>query len=428
MWTLALDLLPDGVSCSSRRLPLHFLLGMCLPALASAHLLNMTRVAVTLSGQSNVVAKVDLDLSMATGSTEAYAALLTAPVAVQADALRDLGERVATWLTFRTGEAALSLRLVRWTLPEVPPEKIGDVTVAAMTEFEYRGVLAPMATTLQLTTAAQAPIEYPLAISLLIPAENLTVTRWIELPGTASRDFVLPPSVNTSVAQGSASADEIDPALIPSDKTPAPKAAVNAAVVAGVSPVALQLALIIEAAGQYLWLGFLHILPWGVDHILFVLGLYFLGGGWRPLVSQTTAFTVAHTITLGLSAYGVVSLSPRIVEPLIAFSIACVALENIFRPRLSPVRLGVVFGFGLLHGLGFASSLAEVPLPADQFFTTLLAFNFGVDFGQLGVLALAFLAVGWARGRDWYRRRIVLPVCGVIAAIGLFWTAQRVLP
>jgi len=426
--TLALDLLAGGVSCSSRRLLLYLLLWTSFQAVASAHLLNMTRVAVTLTGHSNVVAKVDLDLTMATGSTEAYAALLAAPVAVQADALRDLGEKVATWLTLRTGEIAVSLRLVRWTLPDVPPDKIGDVTVAAMTKFEYRGVLAPMATALQLTTSAQAPMEYPLAISLLIPAENLTLTRWIELPGTASRTFVLPDSVNTSVARVNVSADDLYPALTLSDKTPEPRAAVNAAVVAGVSPVALQLALMIEAAGQYLWLGFLHILPWGADHILFVLGLYFLGGGWRPLVSQTTAFTVAHTITLGLSAYGVVSLSPRIVEPLIAFSIACVALENIFRPRLSSVRLGVVFGFGLLHGLGFASSLAEVPLPADQFFITLLAFNFGVDFGQLAVLALAFLAVGWAQGRDWYRVRIVLPVCSVIAAIGLFWTAQRILP
>ena len=167
------------------------------------------------------------------------------------------------------------------------------------------------------------------------------------------------------------------------------------------------------------------IFPQGIDHVLFVLGLFFLAPKWRPLLSQTTAFTIAHTTTLGLSAYGIVSLPTRVVEPLIALSIAYVAVENIWRPRLNTARIVVVFAFGLLHGLGFASSLSEVPMPRDQFFTALLAFNLGVDFGQLAVIAAAFLVVGWFRHCDWYWKGIVVPVCSVIATIGGYWTITR---
>jgi hypothetical protein len=184
------------------------------------------------------------------------------------------------------------------------------------------------------------------------------------------------------------------------------------------------------AAGDNLFarftgLGFTHILPHGLDHILFVLGLYFLGSGWRVLAAQITTFTIAHTTTLGLAAAGLVRVSPAIVEPLIALSIALVALENIFRPRIGPTRLIVVFAFGLLHGLGFAGVLSELEMPADQFFTALLAFNVGVDFGQLAVLALAFLTVGWFHQKTWYRPALAIPACSLIAATGLYWTLER---
>jgi hypothetical protein len=178
---------------------------------------------------------------------------------------------------------------------------------------------------------------------------------------------------------------------------------------------------------KYLRLGFKHIVPDGPDHILFVLALFFLGQTWRKLVAQTTVFTIAHATTLFLSQYGVVSLSGRYVEPLIAFSIACIALENIFSPKLGPARLALVFAFGLVHGLGFAGSLSAVKFPPDQFLMALLGFNFGVDFGQLFIIGLALLAVGWVRGKPWFRLRIMVPCCVAIAGVGLFWTVQRIL-
>ena len=179
---------------------------------------------------------------------------------------------------------------------------------------------------------------------------------------------------------------------------------------------------------DYTALGFTHILPKGLDHILFVIGLFLLSTRMAPLLIQVTAFTVAHTLTLALSVYGVVSLSPSVVEPLIAASIAYVAIENILTRQLKPWRAIVVFGFGLLHGLGFAGVLQEVGLPRAQFLPALVSFNVGVELGQLAVIVLAFLAVGfWGRNRAWYRPRVVIPASAAVAVTGLFWTVQRVL-
>ena len=181
-------------------------------------------------------------------------------------------------------------------------------------------------------------------------------------------------------------------------------------------------------AAHYVGLGFTHILPKGVDHILFVLGLYLLSTRWKPLLVQVTAFTLAHSITLALSVYGIFSLPASIVEPLIALSIAYVAIENVLTSRLHAWRTIVVFGFGLLHGMGFAGVLQEIGLPRSEFVTALIAFNVGVELGQLAVIALAFVLTGlWLRAKPWYRNGVVVPASLLIAAIGLYWTGERVI-
>lgn len=182
-----------------------------------------------------------------------------------------------------------------------------------------------------------------------------------------------------------------------------------------------------QAFMSYIPVGFDHILPKGLDHILFVLGLFFLSPAWRPLLWQVTAFTAAHTVTLALGALGWVNVPGNIVEPLIAASIVYVAVENIFAGRLTRWRPLVIFGFGLLHGLGFASVLGDFGLPEAQFVPALLGFNVGVEIGQLTVIALAALAVGWFASRPWYRARISIPASVVIAAVGAFWVVERTL-
>lgn len=198
---------------------------------------------------------------------------------------------------------------------------------------------------------------------------------------------------------------------------------------AGSQPFSLAAAVIPPTRGEtialYLKLGFTHILPKGLDHILFVLGLFLLSRRLKPLLLQITSFTVAHTVTLALSIYGVVSLPSSIVEPLIALSIVFVAVENIYTTELRPSRVALVFAFGLLHGLGFAGVLSELGLPRAEFLPALLSFNLGVEAGQLAVISLALLAVGLLRRRTWYRRAIVVPASALIAAVGLYWSIQR---
>jgi len=181
----------------------------------------------------------------------------------------------------------------------------------------------------------------------------------------------------------------------------------------------------VEIVARYLVVGFEHILPKGLDHILFVLGLFLLSAKLRPLLWQVTAFTVAHSVTLGLSMYGVVSLPSRVVETLIALSITYVALENLLTSELKPWRPAVVFGFGLLHGLGFAGVLRELGLPPGEFASSLIAFNVGVELGQLSVVLLAYLTVGWFRRKRWYRSALVLPLSALIALTGFYWSMQR---
>jgi hypothetical protein len=178
---------------------------------------------------------------------------------------------------------------------------------------------------------------------------------------------------------------------------------------------------------EYVLLGFTHIVPKGLDHILFVLGLFLLSMRARPLLLQVTAFTLAHSITLALSIYGVIALPSRIVEPLIALSIAYVAIENLVLEEYRPWRPLIVFLFGLLHGLGFAGVLQELGLPREQFTTALVSFNVGVELGQLAVILAAFLCVGlWFGRRHWYRERIIVPSSIAIALVGLYWTVERV--
>ena len=193
---------------------------------------------------------------------------------------------------------------------------------------------------------------------------------------------------------------------------------------------------------RYIAVGFDHIIPKGLDHILFVLGLFFLSMKMRPLITQVTVFTVAHTITLALASLQIVTISASIVEPLIALSIVYVAVENIFAKGIKWWRPVIIFGFGLLHGLGFASVLGEFGLAPGRFVAGLIGFNIGVEVGQLAVIGIAALVL-WLcvraahmadlddeemRVRDPDIMFRAVSICGsiLIAIIGAYWAFERV--
>ena len=177
-------------------------------------------------------------------------------------------------------------------------------------------------------------------------------------------------------------------------------------------------------AGPLFTLGIEHILT-GFDHLLFLLGVVLIGGKLRTLLLAVTAFTLAHSVTLGLAALGVWAPSPSVVEPAIALSIVYVGVENWFVADASR-RWLLTFPFGLVHGFGFAGALREIALPKAQVPLALLSFNLGVEAGQVLVLAVVLPLLFWLRRRDWFARHGVRAGSTLIAIAGLVWFVQRV--
>jgi hypothetical protein len=177
----------------------------------------------------------------------------------------------------------------------------------------------------------------------------------------------------------------------------------------------------------YFKLGYQHIIPQGLDHILFIVGLYLLSPKIKSVLWQATAFTVAHTITLILTMKNIIVAPPAIVEPIIALSICFVAIENLFISEIKPWRIVLVFLFGLIHGMGFASSLNEIGLPRNNFFNALITFNIGVEMGQISIIIACYLLFGrWFSERVWYRPRLVYPLSAGIALVAAYWTIIRI--
>ena len=190
---------------------------------------------------------------------------------------------------------------------------------------------------------------------------------------------------------------------------------------------ALQDAPVNEVVWFYFALGFKHIIPSGVDHILFVVSLCLLSTNIKTIFWQATAFTVAHSITLALSMKNIIVAPGAVVEPIIALSIVFVAIENMLLTELKAWRILIVFLFGLIHGMGFASSLNEIGLPVGKFYTSVIAFNAGVEVGQITIITAMFAClIIPLRKKKWYRVGVVYPISSVIAIIATFWTIQRI--
>ena len=179
---------------------------------------------------------------------------------------------------------------------------------------------------------------------------------------------------------------------------------------------------------QFTSIGFDHVIPKGWDHILFIVGMALSSLLWRQLLLLVTTFTLAHTLTLGLAMIGVVEVSARIVEPLIAFSIVYVAIENLMTHQSIKRKSIVVFLFGLIHGLGFATMLKEFEMAPDSFVTTLIGFNVGVELAQIViVLGVVSALLTLRKLKLNYRQLAVVPTSILIALIGFWWGIERLI-
>lgn len=353
---------------------------------AQAHLLNMTRVSVALAPQAPGTLEVEIDLGQSLLSAQDYLDLARAPLAQRSALLAPVLARLETGLILTVDGAPLERR---FESAEFVAESLAAI----------RNPLSPQMATLRWTlpSAAAGAVEIRLAEDLEVP--------WPCLVRLDSAQRELPVS-RLLTADRRAS----DPLAIAGDA--APGAGTDAP---------------LTILGVYGYLGVQHIVPLGLDHVLFVLGLFLVGGRFRELLLLVSCFTVAHTLTLGAAALGIVSLPSRPVEALIALSIVYVGAEALFGRRPSRWRYLVVFAFGLLHGLGFAGVLREIGLPESNFLLALLAFNVGVELGQLLVIGAAFALVGAFRARSWYGPCIVQPSATVVSGFGVYWLLQRLL-
>lgn len=192
---------------------------------------------------------------------------------------------------------------------------------------------------------------------------------------------------------------------------------------------------------QFVWQGMIHI--WiGIDHILFLVALLLpavlvrCDDGWVPVNSLraaswnvlkvVTVFTVAHSITLALAALAIIELPSRFVESVIALSIIAVALHNIF-PRFRNGTYLIIFVFGLFHGLGFASVMGELPFRMQDLMWVLVAFNVGVELGQIAVVMVIVPLIFWMRKQQFYQQQVPVYGSWVLVVIAAYWLVERAL-
>lgn len=180
-----------------------------------------------------------------------------------------------------------------------------------------------------------------------------------------------------------------------------------------------------SAFGGWVLTGFRHVLPLGLDHMLFIFGLFLMSLKWRPLLWQSLLFTLSHSATLALTVLGWVQIDEKLVEILIAFSIAFIGVENLLTQKVGKLRYALVFGFGLIHGMGFASVMADKikGVPRAELVQPLLGFNIGVEIAQITVLAASFLLFRLIRK---HTRPAQISGSVLVTLAGLGWMIERI--
>lgn len=356
-------------------------------------MLNMTNIGITVDAEQQAVITLRIDLGQSLMTAEAYWGATQAIGVEQRELLQPTLDRLGRDLSFLLDGKVQRPQLTGFEISATSLAAIQNPLTPQMATLYYQLDVSG-GTHLNVQLADQLEIPWPCLMKIDIAGQALPQSRLLTNVDRLSRDTLL-----------SSSAVNLETDSL-------------AQLAYGWS----------RLAPEFTWVavGFQHIVPNGLDHMLFILGLFFLAGGWRPLLLQVTGFTLAHSLTLGMSMVGIISLPMSIVEPLIALSIVYVAIDNLFATTLARWRLMIVCLFGLLHGLGFASVLANIGLPQDQFLLSLGLFNLGVELGQLAVIAGAFLTVGWFRRQTWYQSNIAQPATIAIAGTGAYWFLKRI--
>ena len=365
---------------------------------AQAHLLNMSRMTVNLNEGRALSVIMELDLNDALGGAERYLAISKLNDPRNEEDLAALMRRLEFATRITIADQIVPVRVTHIVMPDVPDEDFLNPLIWPRTTIVLDGNAANLLIEdsekvfLQGHLDTVFPFPEPIALAFVDSERDTSMTRWLAVRQKS-------PLFDGSRWWASSLAVTVEPSI--------------------------ELEIDWAEFRHYLVLGFGHILPGGADHMLFVLGLYLGAARIGALIALITTFTLAHSFTLMVSTLGLLRLPSVVIEPLIMASIVWIALENLLLRQHLRRKLLLVFGFGLLHGMGFAGALADIGLPESSFMFSMLSFNIGVEFGQITLLIVLLLLSSRFVEAPWYRRRVIVPGSILIGCIALVWSVQR---
>jgi len=349
---------------------------------AQAHMLNMTRATLTIKADGELVLDLQVDLQNSLVGAETYYNISHLKRPLDNPQLSQVLDQMIPAIQIQADGQVLLWKLEQLQMPQQPRADFINMMSWPRSQIRLVSQLPAGSNTLRGKFSGQYYFEEPIALTFTSTDGKDSMSRWI-VNRQASPDYSL-----TGVVT------QAPPAIWPT-------------------------------VAEYLRLGFKHILPQGYDHLLFVLGLLLASLSLRSLLGQITLFTLAHSITLITAAMGLYKIPTGFVEPMIALSIVWVGIENLWSKSPGVGRYSLIFMFGLLHGMGFASALAEQGLPAYGALLSLFSFNVGVELGQLSFILLCMSFWIPTREKSWYRAGILMPGSVVIALVAAVWAVQR---
>ncbi|MEM0955145.1 MAG: HupE/UreJ family protein, partial [Pseudomonadota bacterium] len=328
--------------------------------------MNMSEMHAVVSPAGNLTLKMRMDLQRQLNGGEAYYALSQlGPAAASDSVYQSHWQSLLNAIEIEQAGALIAPQLLQVEPPQgYTREQFTSGFTWPMTEVTVSASVDP---SLPLRIRFRSSFAFEEPIALTLEAEQQRRTRLL-VPNQRSASFVAYPS--------------------------------------GVSTANIEQGIAWKSLWSFTLQGALHVVPLGLDHLLFLLCMYLGAKNWRQLVWLVSLFTVAHSITLGIAAYRLVPVPTQWVEVLIVVSILWLAIGNLRNANRVSIKAPVILVFGLLHGLGFASALQALDIEPTGFLWTLLAFNVGVEIGQLGFIAALALVLGWALQQAWARQRV----------------------
>jgi len=322
-----------------------------------AHLLNMSSITLNVAEQNKLHISYDIDPTVQLGNREAYYQISQLEQPLQQPEVKALLAELAAATVIRIDGQVAN---IEWQYEDFITQKLSA--------DDYHD-----------------PLQWPKTI-IKATAELNDLSEHKQLSAQFLTNFVFEEPIELTITDGER---KLTRWLIALQSSPAFAMTADGANIATTKSEAMSL----EDKMDFFGLGFKHILPEGYDHLLFIFLLMLVASTWLQGIGQLTVFTLAHSLTLTISLFGIVQLPTVLVESLIALSILYLAFEALFNQRKVKMRYSLIFAFGLMHGMGFAAALAEQTLPATGIALVILLFNLGIEAAQIVMALVSMLLI-----------------------------------